>query len=83
MFHARPDYQQRIIDKDDLIPADEPVFLLRAQDMHAEMALRYYAELIRSDENVPAGFLYSLLTHADRFHHWPQKASPDVPDIVS
>jgi len=35
MKFTREDYNQRIIDKAGKIPEDEPVFLLRAQDVHA------------------------------------------------
>jgi hypothetical protein len=42
MKHARPDYD-RIQDPAGKIPADEPVFLLRAQDKSAPAALRFWA----------------------------------------
>jgi hypothetical protein len=40
--HAREDYN-RIQDPAGLIPADEPVFLLRAQDKSAPSTLRFWA----------------------------------------
>ncbi len=42
MKHARPDYA-RIQDPHGLIPADEPVFLLRGQDLAAPSAVRAWA----------------------------------------
>ena len=42
MRHAREDYD-RIQDPAGLIPADEPVFLLRAKDMAAPEAVRAWA----------------------------------------
>ena len=42
MKHARPDYD-RIQDPLGLIPADEPVFLLRANDMLAPAVIRQWA----------------------------------------
>lgn len=44
MKHAREDYD-RIQDPLGLIPEDEPVFLLRAQDRLACQAVAYYAYL--------------------------------------
>jgi hypothetical protein len=44
--HARPDYD-RFQDPAGLIPADEPVFLLRGQDSLAHMAVRHYAFMAR------------------------------------
>lgn len=46
MRHARVDYN-RIQDPAGLIPEDEPVFLLRAQDTLAPGLLRMYAEAHR------------------------------------
>mgnify|MGYP001583782085 CR=1 FL=1 len=43
MKHARPDYN-RIQDPSGKIPADEPVFVIRAQDMSAPATLRFWAE---------------------------------------
>jgi hypothetical protein len=45
MRHTRPDYQ-RIQDPDNLIPADEPVFLLRAQDRFAPVVVEAWAALM-------------------------------------
>ena len=44
MFHARKDYN-RIQDPENKIPEDEPVFLLRAQDIVAAEVVRYWAYL--------------------------------------
>ena len=45
MRHARPDYN-RIQDPDHLIPHDEPVFLLRAQDRFAPAVIEAWAALM-------------------------------------
>jgi len=47
MKHARNDYN-RIQDPAGLIPDDEPVFLLRAQDKSAPATLRFWAVENRS-----------------------------------
>jgi len=43
MLHARQDYN-RIQDPDNKIPKDEPVFLLRGQDISAPSTLRHWAD---------------------------------------
>lgn len=47
MLHARKDYQNRIIDTAELIPENEPVFLLRGKDMFAPGLLLDYAKQLR------------------------------------
>lgn len=42
MKHARPDYD-RIQDPDGLIPEDEPVFLIRGQDIAGPIAVEAWA----------------------------------------
>lgn len=42
MRHARQDYN-RIQDPENLIPADEPVFLIRAKDISSVATLRFWA----------------------------------------
>lgn len=56
MKHARDDYN-RIQDPAGKIPADEPVFLLRARDKYAARAVLYYAELIMADVIAPSSSL--------------------------
>ena len=51
MDFSRDDYNNRIIDKAGIIPTDEPVFLLRAQDKHTPAALREYALRLRMEGN--------------------------------
>lgn len=54
MIHARPDYN-RIQDPAGLIPADEPVLLIRGQDILAPEMAAYYRNLTRDmggDEDV-------------------------------
>lgn len=47
MKHARPDYD-RIQDPAGLIPADEPVFLLRGQDVAAPAAILAWVDEARA-----------------------------------
>ena len=76
MIHARDDYN-RIQDPAGLIPEDEPVFLLRAQDQLACMAVAYYAELCKRAQALPVAM--KAQAHAERMAAWPKKKVPDLP----
>lgn len=76
MKHAREDYN-RIQDPAGLIPDDEPVFLLRAQDMHAAETLRWYASEV-ADVGGDADVITATLEQADRMDAWPVKKAPDI-----
>ena len=74
MLHARIDYM-RIQDPAGLIPDNEPVFLLRAQDRTAWIAVETWAAL------QPAGRARNLaLKQAELMHKWPVKKTADVPE---
>jgi hypothetical protein len=76
MIHARPDYN-RIQDPAGKIGADEPVFLIRAQDKSAPGTLRYWAdENIRNDGDPAASQLAEQW--ADKMEEW-QKANRSKP----
>lgn len=73
MKHAREDYD-RIQDPAGLIPVDEPVFLLRAQDPTAANAVRGWA-LTQCDRAIRD----QALDHADRMDAWGVKKDADLP----
>lgn len=78
MKHARPDYD-RIQDPEGLIPDDEPVFLLRAQDMLApDLVAAWARQAARS--GVSYEMCQMALQHADRMRDWPKKKTPDLPE---
>lgn len=52
MKHARPDYD-RIQDPAGLIPADEPVFLIRGQDRAAPAAIAAWVEEAKAQGAAP------------------------------
>jgi hypothetical protein len=54
MRHAREDYN-RFQDPENLIPDEEPVFLLRARDRYAAQAVLLYADNILHDELATPG----------------------------
>lgn len=77
MQHARQDYNERIQDSEGLIPENEPVFLLRAQDVTAAAVVKFWANL------QPSGPIKELaLEHAERMEKWGTKKLADLPDNV-
>lgn len=82
MLHARADYQSRIQDRAQLIPADEPVFLIRAQDKAAVPAAEAWcaeAERIGTDPQLVA----LVRHHIERVKAWQGKHGAKVPDLPS
>lgn len=78
MIHARNDWNEPNV-LDNLIPKDEPVFLLRAQDPQAPGLLRQWAggHLMRGGDPAMARL---ALDQADKMERWPVKKSPsDLP----
>jgi hypothetical protein len=47
VLHARQDYQDRIVDLKHEIPEDEPVFLLRGQDIFCSTTLDFYLKCLK------------------------------------
>lgn len=60
-----------------LIPDDEPVFLLRAQDATAADTVRYWANQAEAAGAAPA-ILQAARSHADLMDAWPKKKVPDM-----
>jgi hypothetical protein len=83
MFHAWGDYNERIQDKANGIPADEPVFLLRAQDNLMLPTLVYYlgrlCEHPDPDENMVIGVVRQIRRVREwRIAHMMQLKAPDT-----
>jgi hypothetical protein len=78
MKFTRDDYNKRIIDKAGKIPADEPVFLLRAQDKYAPSTLRHYAKLLEEDGN--NAMAEELRAHARNMIVWQKSVKVKAPD---
>lgn len=75
MKHAREDYN-RIQDPAGLIPEDEPVFLLRAQDRIAWHVVKIYAFCAHL---AGANDIAELTNeHAEKMKAWPVKKTPDL-----
>lgn len=76
MKHAREDYN-RIQDPEGLIPDDEPVFLIRAQDKVSGDAVRAWVELAEKS-GASSDILYLAQEHAKKMDEWNRKKIPDV-----
>lgn len=87
MKHARDDYN-RIQDPAGLIPEDEPVFLLRGQDVFAPQALRAYANYIEGyapDDHTMRDkkAIVDLTRHwAEQMEAWQAERHRKLPDLV-
>jgi hypothetical protein len=79
MRHARKDYE-RFQDPAGLIPEDEPVFLIRGQDVVAPEVLRFYA--LRADGiGAHSDLVEAVEEHAERMREWQKKKKVKVPDL--
>lgn len=79
MKHARPDYDTRIQDSAGLIPDDEPVLLVRAQDACALATIDAWldqADAIDVDEHTFA----LVREHRQRILDWQAWHGTKVPD---
>jgi hypothetical protein len=80
MKFGRDDYNKRIIDTENKIPVDEPVFLLRAQDKFAPELLLRWAMKVRlegGDPNVAA----EAEGHAQKMLDWQKIHGSKTPDM--
>lgn len=80
MLHARKDYQERIQDSANLIPEDEPVFLIRAQDVTAIAVLLYW--IGEAEEHGAADNIVNAATeHVGRIVEWQREHGMKIPDM--
>jgi len=75
MLHARADYQDLKV-LDEKIPKDEPVFLIRAQDLAGADTVRYWAIKNRTLGG-SAELTKSAIEHAILMDEWPVKKLAD------
>lgn len=76
MKHQDDKYNQRIQDTEKLIPEDEPVFLIRAQDIVSGDALRAWAQL-NDDAGGNPQVSQAICDHAELMDKWPVKKLTD------
>jgi hypothetical protein len=79
MKHARDDYNDRIIDTDNEIPGDEPVFLIRAQDQVSGDAVRAWADL-HEKAGGDSELAQLARDQAELMDAWPVKKAADKPN---
>lgn len=81
MEHARQDYQniQEIVTNGTLrrIPAEEPVFLIRGQDVVSGDAVRAWADLAEAIGADPEIIKIARM-QAEKMDSWPKKKIPDL-----
>lgn len=85
MRHPREDYNERVQDAAAKIPAGEPVYLLRGQDVAAPVAVRAWAKEHLRRGGDPA-FAKSALLHALEMERWQIERVcklADVPVVAS
>lgn len=79
MRHARKDYD-RIQDPDGLIPDDEPVFLVRGQDVAGPQTVllwAFLAEAAGADRDIVS----SARAHSKKMLRWQFNHGSKVPDL--
>lgn len=79
MHHSRSDYNRRIQDSEHLIPEEEPVFLIRAQDQVGFLAVRAWAHLHQVNGGSDVAY-QAALRHAQLMEGWVKKKPADVPE---
>jgi len=77
--HAREDYK-RIQDPSGLIPEDEPVFLLRGQDVLASDTIYFWADAAEK-AGVDSKMVEAARNHAVAMDIWQAKHFSKVPDM--
>ena len=83
MLHARVDYNERVQDAADIIPVDEPVFLLRGQDIHAPIILELYATMVENSKKPDDTIVASIREHAKAMKRWQLAFGSKYPDMPS
>lgn len=81
MLHARNDYNERIQDEANLIPEDEPVFLLRGQDKWAPAVVAYYAKLVEAAPGHCVAIARNAKEHAEAMRKWQGENETKAPDM--
>lgn len=86
MLHARKDYNRRIQDKENIIPNDEPVFLIRAQDKLGPAIVAIYSFMLGELPNATDEMVETIKSHAKAMEDWQKRhpaKQPDMPEKES
>jgi len=79
MRHARKDYD-RIQDPEGKIPQDEPVFLIRGQDITAPDVVHHWADLAAA-RGASSEIVMLAREQAERMRDWQRLNVGKVPDL--
>jgi len=79
MKHARADYD-RIQDPSGKIPADEPVFLIRGQDLAAPDTLREWCRLAHK-AGASNDIINKVMDQARAMEAWQRQVARKTPDL--
>jgi hypothetical protein len=79
MFHARADYDVIQDPRPAGIPADEPVWLIRGQDISAPATARFWADEHERNGGDPA-MAHAARRHADLMEAWQGEHGGKVAD---
>lgn len=79
MKHARKDYD-RIQDPEGKIPEDEPVFMLRGQDIVAPQVVEIWA-MAAHNAGASDNIVQHAYAHAERMRDWQAEHGAKVPDM--
>ena len=77
MIHGREDYNKRIQDSEGLIPADEPVFLIRAQDQVGADVVDHWVDR-HLEEGGDEDIAEVAKEVACKMRAWPNKKAADL-----
>ncbi len=80
MKHAREDYN-RIQDPENKIPEDEPVFLLRGQDITAPAIIRMWAQAQRQNPKASKEIVMLAEQHANKMEEWQKENTSKYADL--
>ncbi len=81
MLHARKSYNERVQDSANIIPKDEPVFLLRGQDKLAPVLLDIYVAMSRNTKGFDTNIACAVQEHAQRMRDWQGNQKSKVADM--
>ena len=79
MIHAREDYN-RIQDPEGKIPDNEPVFLLRGQDVVAPDVVEFWAAKAH-EAGADSRIVDAARQHALRMRQWQAEHGSKIPDL--
>lgn len=79
MRHAREDYN-RIQDPENKIPEDEPVFLIRGQDIVGPMVVQVWARLAKNAGATP-DIIEAAQRQSQAMQEWQEAHGSKIPDL--